>query len=346
VLTHLDKGDPKKAQQYLNDLKNLTKQSETKLSKLAFQIAQAAMLKTSNRKRTQVEAEIILRQIVDGEIIDPEWYVLALTFLCDLLQEELSIYNNPEILEEIDLLIKRLINIGEQQNSYIWIAEGKLLQAKVALIQMNIEGAISLLTQAQHLAEEHGLNLVAQKISIEHDMLLEKNDEWEKLKNEDATMAARIELASFNGVIDRLQGKYALDLPELVNEESILLLIMDSSGTTYFSHPFVANWDHSDLFSSFMSAFNTFMDEIFSKSIDRIRVGENTILINPVESLLACYVIKGQSYSALQKLTRFTEAIRENSEIWEALNKSVKTSEMLELDKPPALKTVIDEIFA
>ena len=60
---------------------------------------------------------------------------------------------------------------------------------------------------------------------------------------------------------------------------------------------------------------------------------------------LACYVIKSQSYSALQKLTRFTEAIKVNSEIWQALNKSVKTSEMLELDKPSALKTVIDEIF-
>ena len=94
-----------------------------------------------------------------------------------------------------------------------------------------------------------------------------------------------------------------------------------------------------------MSAFNTFSSEIFSKSIDRIRIGENIILINPVEPFLTCYVIKGQSYPALQKLTRFTEAIKENSEIWQALNKSAKTSEMLELDKPPALKTVINEIF-
>jgi hypothetical protein len=121
---------------------------------------------------------------------------------------------------------------------------------------------------------------------------------------------------------------------------------MDNSGATYFNHQFASNWDHSDLFSSFMSAFNTFMDEIFSKSIDRIRIGENTILINPVESFLACYVIKGQSYLALQKLSRFTEAIRKNSEIWEALNKSVKTSEMLELNKPPTLKTVITDIFS
>jgi hypothetical protein len=120
---------------------------------------------------------------------------------------------------------------------------------------------------------------------------------------------------------------------------------MDNSGVTYFNHTFAADWDHSDLFGFFMTAFNTFSSEIFSKSIDRIRVGENTILINPVDQFLACYVIKGQSYPALQKLSRFTDAIRENSEIWETLNKSVKTGEILELDKPPALKTVIDEIF-
>ena len=72
---------------------------------------------------------------------------------------------------------------------------------------------------------------------------------------------------------------------------------------------------------------------------------ENTILINPIESFLVCYVIKGQSYPALQKLTRFTETIRKNTEIWDSLNKSVRTGEMLGLDKPSVLKTVITEIF-
>jgi len=41
----------------------------------------------------------------------------------------------------------------------------------------------------------------------------------------------------------------------------------------------------------------------------------------------------------------FTEDIRKNSEIWQAINKSLKTSEILEIDNQPALKTVISEIF-
>lgn len=94
-----------------------------------------------------------------------------------------------------------------------------------------------------------------------------------------------------------------------------------------------------------MSAFNMFTGEIFSKSIDRVKVGDNTILINPIEPFLACYVILGQSYPAQQKLTRFSEAVKASPEIWEALNRAAKTSEMLELDNPPSLGSTVNEIF-
>ena len=84
---------------------------------------------------------------------------------------------------------------------------------------------------------------------------------------------------------------------------------------------------------------------MFSKSIDRIKIGENTILINPIEPFMVCYIIKGQSYPAIQKLDRFTETIKNNSEIWDALNKSVMTSEVLSFSRPSSLGTVVNEIF-
>ena len=333
--------------QYLENLREITDNVHEYTP--FYLLAKSMSLMKKRRTRDRAEAEKLLKQIVEDEtardLMTFDLYLLSVVTLCDYLLKELSDSDDPEILDELTPLIQLLLERAENQNSFSSIAEGKLLKAKLALIQMDIEAAKPLLTQAQQIAEDHGLNLLAQKISSEHDVLLEKIDDWDKIKKEDAPMADRIELASVEEVINRLQGKSAVDPPELIDEEPILILIMDNSGATYFNHPFVANWDYSDLFSSFMSAFNTFMDEIFSNSIDRIKVKENTILINPIEGFLVCYVIKGQSYPALQKLTRFTEAIRENSEIWQALNKSVKTSEMLELNKPPALKTVIDEIF-
>jgi hypothetical protein len=49
----------------------------------------------------------------------------------------------------------------------------------------------------------------------------------------------------------------------------------------------------------------------------------------------------------LQKKSKIKNLVykRKNSEIWQALEKSVKTSEMLEFDRPAALKTVVNEIF-
>jgi tetratricopeptide (TPR) repeat protein len=335
----------------LTELYNKTKQEDPLDVTTWYLGAKAYMLKTSTRMRDHVEAQALYKELINileglelplkGEGL----YSYCLGNLCDLLLEELSMFNDPEILDEITPIITKILEMAERVRNYAWLAEAKLLQAKLALIQMNIKEAKRLMIEAQRIADLHGLNLLASKISSEHDKLLEHVDVWDKIKKEEAPMAERVKLASTSGVLERMQGKRAVAPPELVEEKPILLLIMDNSGATYFNHPFITNWDHSDLFSSFMSAFNTFMDEIFSNSIDRIKVKENTILINPVENFLVCYVIRGQSYPALQKLTRFTEAIRENPEIWLALNKSVKTSEMLELDKPPTLKTLIDKIF-
>jgi GTP cyclohydrolase I len=230
-------------------------------------------------------------------------------------------------------------------NSYFFLPDIKLLQAKLALIQMNFKDAKILLSQAQKMAESHGLYETAQRISAEHDHMLEQQDMWEHLNKTKASMTERINFASFDGVLERLQGKREVEYPELVEEEPIVLLIIDKSGISYFNYPFRDDWDFDWLFSSFMSAFDTFSSEVFSQSIDRIIIGEHLILINPVESFLVCYVIKGQSYLGLQKLNRFSDAIKNDVEIWERLTRAVQTGEELELDNPPSLGNLVFEIF-
>jgi tetratricopeptide (TPR) repeat protein len=345
VLIYLEKKMDDKSQLYLSKLKELANKTEISWFNHAYLTAKALVLKTSRRTRNRAEAEILLKQIIEQENIDFDIYILSLVSLCEFHLEELENSNEPEIIDEINPLIRRLFNIAESTSSYLLLAEAKTLQAKLALILLNFEETTQLLTEAQRIAEMNGLQLLARKISQEHDILLEKIDEWEKLKNNDAPMADRIELASFDGVIKRLQGKGTVDPPEIVNEDPILLLIMDKSGVPYFNHSFEKNWDYNDIFSSFMSAFNTFSDELFSKSIDRIKIGENTILINPIEQFLACYVIKGQSYPAQQKLTRFSDTIKTTSEIWDALTKALDTGKMLQLDDPPSLRSCVNEIF-
>ncbi|MHA2339946.1 MAG: tetratricopeptide repeat protein, partial [Candidatus Hodarchaeales archaeon] len=344
----IDKGELDQAQMWLHDLEQLNVQLKDRFINVLYLLNKALILKTSSRAIKRGKAEEILKQLLEDKnlhVDDLHIRIRTLLNLCELLLTELCITNNLEVLEELNQFIAQLLGIAENSHSYWIMGETYLLQAKLALVLSDLKEARLLLTQGQQLSEKNGLHMLAVKISMEHDELLEREKDWEILNEKGVPLAERIELASVDGIMDRLQGRKVVDLPELVDEQPILLLIMDKGGIPYFNHDFEVNWDHSDLFGSFMSAFNTFSDELFSKSIDRIRIGENTILINPVDRFLACYVIRGQSYLALQKLTRFTKAIRENSDIWYALNKSVKTHEMLELNKPPVLKTVIDGIF-
>ena len=148
--------------------------------------------------------------------------------------------------------------ITEKQNLYSWLAETRLLQAKLALIQMKFDVAQQLLTQAQKIAELHGFSLLALKISSEHDKLLDQTNDWGTLKNSNAPMSERIKLASFNGVVGRMQGKRAIELPKIIPEEPVLLLIIGEGGFPLFSNHFKeAQLIEEDLVSAFLAAFNS-----------------------------------------------------------------------------------------
>lgn len=339
----LAKKDLNQAFIYLEEFKEYTEKINRPLSNM-YRIAHAMLLKTGSTKDEQNDAKSQLKQIIkeDYNIFTT---TMALIHLCGWYLEDFRNSNQMDILDDIHALIEHLERNVRQSNSYYFLVNTKLFQAKLALIQIDMFKARQILTEAQRIAEEHGLQLLAGEISKEHDRLLEELKVWESIKKPKPTISDRLKLVSIDDTLERLQRRRAIEPSELIREEPILLIVMDNSGVPYFNHSFGSDWDIDGIFSAFMSAFNTFSTELFSKSIDRIKIGENIILINPIEPFLACYVIKGQSYPAQQKLTRFSATIKETTEIWEALNRAAKTSEMLELDNPPSLGSTVNEIF-
>ena len=94
-----------------------------------------------------------------------------------------------------------------------------------------------------------------------------------------------------------------------------------------------------------MIAFNTYSSEIFAKSIDRIKIGDNIISIRLIEPFLACYVSKGQSYPAIKKLDKFSDSIKNKKEIWDILNNAANTNRELSVSSSPLLEDTVNEIF-
>ncbi|MFX1344356.1 MAG: hypothetical protein ACFFAI_04565 [Promethearchaeota archaeon] len=64
-----------------------------------------------------------------------------------------------------------------------------------------------------------------------------------------------------------------------------------------------------------------------------------------IGSFSVCYLYKGQTYAAKQKISKFTEAIQNNTSIWPILEKFYKTSQILELKDSPFLEHLITTIF-
>ena len=347
ILTYIDEKSREKANRYFSRLSELYNQTKDKGDidiSFWYLMAKAYMMKTSTRMRDRVEAQALFKELIDRASEDV--LIFSLSNLCDLLLEELSMYNDPEILDEINPLITKSLDIAETAHNYYWLAETKLLQAKLALIQMNIEEAKRLMVQAQRIADLHGLNLLAWGISSEHDKLLNQIDVWDKVKKEEAPIAERIKLASVNETIDRIQGKRAVEPPELIKEMPVLLLIIAEGGIPAFSKTFTEELNiEENLISGFLTAFNAFSGELFSKGLDRAKFGEYMLIMDSVGSFSVCYLFKGQTYSAKQKLTKFMKSVENTASIWGAFKNFHKTHQTIILSENPSLESLIKETF-
>ena len=85
--------------------------------------------------------------------------------------------------------------------------------------------------------------------------------------------------------------------------------------------------------------------EMFSKGLDRANFGEYTIIMNSLDPFLVCYLFKGQSYLAQQRVAKFIDKVKEDEEIWEKFNKFNQACQLVQLKDIPSLKPLIDDIF-
>ena len=259
---------------------------------------------------------------------------------------ELQITNESEILDEIPPLITRLHEIAETTHSFSLLAEIYLFKAKLELINFQITEAQRLLTRAQQITQQYHLPRLEKKISLEHDQFLEKLDIWKELKNRNAPLAERLKRFSLEDDLNLMMRKRAIEHVETIPEEPQLLSIIAEGGVSLFNHFFSKEWENKLMFSSFMTAFNSFSHDFFAKTLDRVKIGENTIIMTPLEENILCYVIKGQTYPAQQKLNTFLEGIKNSQVILDAINRSFSSGALLSEENTPVLGELVNAIFA
>jgi len=265
------------------------------------------ILKTSKRRKNLAKAEEIMEKIVeegDEEIIDHDLTVEAILNLSELLLEELRSTGDEEILEGLENKVDKLLKIAKEQQSYSLLTETYLLKAQLALVRLDLKEARSLLTQAQVIAEEKGLERLARKISSEHDQLLHQLDQWEELIAKDASITERVKVANLEELMGWMARKKEIVIKEQ-EDEPIMLLLVSEGGLPIYSKQFGTTEKLQDmLISGFLTSINSFVQEAFHVTgmIRRIMHDEYTLSFNLIEPILFCYVYEGQSYTAMKKL--------------------------------------------
>ncbi|MHA1910092.1 MAG: tetratricopeptide repeat protein [Candidatus Kariarchaeaceae archaeon] len=361
LTVYIDMKDITKARETYAKLKEINDTEENKRVNLQLRIAEALILKSSTRSKNRVKAEEILEEIVNEPVFDNELTVLAMLSLSELLLYELKTSSSEEeILNDLKELLKKMLELGRKQHSYSLIAETYWVQAQLALVELDLKKAKALLHQAQVIAEERDLEKLARQISNEHDGLLDQIENWENLSKRNAPINERLKVAGLDKIVSKMTKKRDVKLPEKSEEQPVLLLLISSAGIPAFSKQFLPESELDDiLISGFISAINmaltSFMMEAFDKEVsdikekhlpvERIKYKDYTLVMEFNDPLLFCYVFKGESYSAMQKLDRFILQTLDSARIWESLQKASTTGDSSYVEGNDSLEKWIKEIF-
>ncbi|MFW9854615.1 MAG: tetratricopeptide repeat protein [Candidatus Thorarchaeota archaeon] len=331
------------AKTYLDKLGEIAGREDNKIVNQGNRLAHALFLKASDRMVERAEAQEIFQKIAEEEVINHQNTVQAMLNLCDLLLDELKSTGNEEVVAEINSLLDRLLEIAESQNSFKNLINTQRLQSQMALLELDLNKARQLMAQAQETAEETGLQRLAIAISADIDRLMNQLNKWEDLIERNVGMVERLEMAELEDMVSNIIQKKQ-EIPEFTAEEPVLFLMLSNTGAVHFRKELTSKEALDDrIIGDLLTAINSFVQEAFSASgvIERIRVKDYTLIIKPLaEQILCCFVFKGQSYSAVQKLERFIETTKDSSFIWDIVKQTTKAKK--------AVKTLDDlstEIF-
>jgi tetratricopeptide (TPR) repeat protein len=343
----IEKDDINLAYDYLKEVKQINEEFKLPLIDQWISFYNSLILKKSSRTRDRANAEELLKKILSNPNI---WSfaikINALIHLCDIYLGEFRNTNNLEVLEDIKPLIENLINIAQKSNSYSILCETFILQARLALITLEVKKARRYLTQAQELAKKYGMDLLAMKISNEHDELLNQLNIWESLKQSNSSIAERIKFTNLGDQIDIMLHRYVDESIKLSEEKPILVLITSKGGTPVFSKSFKEDFSFKDhLWSGFLTAFNSFCDEMLSEGLDRAKFGDYTLIMKSITPFLVFYLFKGQSYLAQHKMKTFIDKVKNDEIIWQTFKNYYQQNQEVQLKDIPILDEVLTQTF-
>ncbi len=179
ILLYIDSENRSRAQECLDELKEVCKDSTSDRVKVHNLITEAIFLKSSSRFSDKAQAQKILLDLLneDGHIqkhgsyvwltSDKSFSYLVITHLAELYLEEFKLSEDNQIMLEVRNLIDNHIQKLDDQIFSPELVELSLLKAKLFLVEGEIKEALFILEKAKKVAETNNFYRMEKKIGSE-----------------------------------------------------------------------------------------------------------------------------------------------------------------------------------
>ncbi|MFX1507481.1 MAG: tetratricopeptide repeat protein [Promethearchaeota archaeon] len=195
VETSISSGLPQKAQSYLQQLQEINMKEENNLISQRYRLAEALVLKSSRRVKMRIQSSDILEKLISEENVDHGLTIRAMFELSELLIDELRAYGEEEVFYKVKELIQRLDKIANRQNSYSLIIDTAILQARLSMVEGDLNASQKYLDRVELIAKEKEIHHLAKEIQKEKEQLKSQYKKWESLIQSNAPFRSRLEQA-------------------------------------------------------------------------------------------------------------------------------------------------------
>ncbi|MBN1217040.1 MAG: tetratricopeptide repeat protein [Candidatus Lokiarchaeota archaeon] len=349
IVLSINNKDRKNVEEYLEEILQLNNSTiKVKHINHIYRLDKAIFLISNNRLMDTMSAGKILKELIDEKDLDHEIAIEAMLNLCEVLLHELKIAGNDDILDELTELSDKLLNIAQRQYLHVLLSETYLMKARISLINLDTNQTRSYLTKAQKIANQHGLQLLANKISQEHDSLLKNLDDWENKKKLKIPLKERLTDSRYEFLFSKMIRTKMEEVPIEIENPFYFVILNKIDGQCIYERIFKEEQvKESNIITNLINSINIYGKEAFSStgSIDRIKHGDNTIIFRSIDNLIYVYVFRGSSYSAVNNMDTIIKSMTSSNNVLDALNHSIynhnKISDIIKLE----MDNKMDDIF-
>jgi tetratricopeptide (TPR) repeat protein len=337
----------KEAKTFLDKFEHFSEGIKIDITEVAYLISKAHYLKTQNKKSNLGEAISILKNVISRGDLDFKHLISAILNLCECYILNLKLSHDESLLEELNILIERLQEISVSELTYPLLIQSYRFQAQIALLGLDISKAKELLEKAQNLAEEKEIDLLALKISNEHDLLLEKLEEWESFTQRLPAIAEIMGLTHIEIALEEMIKRKGIIVGESIIEEEdpCFLVILTQAGSILFMEQFKTEMNE-EIINQFSEKIATRrIKDISGRKIERMIYQDFTCLLKQLDKIVICYSFIGKSFNGIKKLNEFSNLVQQDSQVWDILNSLDLTKQTLDSSSRITISKFIDNVF-